>query len=186
MKFPKKYKCLDKNVFSHNEYKILPICFEHRIKIMKWRNEQIYHLRQKKKLTSKEQDIYFENFVYPQFDKKTPDQILFSFFKKKTFIGYGGLVHINWNEKNAEISFLIETKMERLFFISCWDTFLILIERVAKNIKINKIFTYAYDIRPKIYEVLENQGFSQEKRLKDKVIIDGVYKDVLIHSKIVL
>ena len=76
--------------------------------------------------------------------------------------------------------------MERLFFISCWDAFLILIERVAKNIKINKIFTYAYDIRPKIYEVLENQGFSEEKRLKDKVIIDGVYKDVLIHSKIVL
>ena len=76
--------------------------------------------------------------------------------------------------------------MERLFFKRCWDVFLILIERVAKNIKINKIFTYAYDIRPKIYEVLENQGFYQEKRLKDKVIIDGVSKDVLIHSKNVL
>jgi len=152
---------------------------------MRWRNEQIFHLRQSEPLTKIKQDLYFTNTVSKLFKEEQPNQILFSLLKKDVLIGYGGLVHINWNEKNAEISFLIETKMESLFFRCYWNAFLILIEKVAKNIKLNKVFTYAYDIRPKIYEVLETQGFSEEKRIKDKVIIDGVCRDVLIHSKAV-
>lgn len=64
------YKCLTKQEFSSGEYKLVPIRFEDRYKIMKWRNEQIYHLRQKEPLTIDQQDAYFENVVAKLFDKE--------------------------------------------------------------------------------------------------------------------
>ena len=63
MKFPNKYSCLDKNEFSIGDYKIIPIRFEDRLDILKWRNEQIYHLRQDKILTKEVQDKYFREII---------------------------------------------------------------------------------------------------------------------------
>ena len=56
MKFPNKYKCLTKNIFSDKVYSIVPIRYEDRIAIMTWRNEQVYHLRQSSLLTQESQD----------------------------------------------------------------------------------------------------------------------------------
>ena len=61
MKFPKTYKLLSNNIFSYNEYSLVPIRYEHRYEIMSWRNQQIYHLRQNKLLTKSDQDRYFKN-----------------------------------------------------------------------------------------------------------------------------
>ena len=44
------YKCLAKQKYTLNEFQIVPIRNEDRYDIMKWRNEQIYHLRQSKPL----------------------------------------------------------------------------------------------------------------------------------------
>ena len=63
MKFPKTYKLLSNNIFSYNEYSLVPIRYEHRYEIMSWRNQQIYHLRQNKLLTKSDQDRYFKNVV---------------------------------------------------------------------------------------------------------------------------
>jgi hypothetical protein len=40
------YKVLNKQVFSSGNFSIVPIRIEDRFEIMKWRNEQIYYLRQ--------------------------------------------------------------------------------------------------------------------------------------------
>ena len=69
------YKCLNKQKFQIEEYKIVPIRFEDRYDIMKWRNEQMYHLRQFKILCIEEQDFYFENVVKKLFDKAKPNQM---------------------------------------------------------------------------------------------------------------
>ena len=106
------YYTLKKQNFQFGIYKLIPIRFEDRYKIMEWRNEQLYHLRQPKPLTKSEQDYYFKNVVIPQKTQKTPDQILFSFLKKDNLVAYGGLVHINWIDKDAEISFVIKTSIE--------------------------------------------------------------------------
>ena len=45
------YKALNNQEYSFNEYSIVPIRSQDRFSIMKWRNEQIYHLRQDKPLT---------------------------------------------------------------------------------------------------------------------------------------
>ncbi|MDP5048190.1 MAG: hypothetical protein NWQ39_07260, partial [Saprospiraceae bacterium] len=78
-----KFKCLTQQEFSNGEYKLIPIRFEDRYEIMKWRNEQIYHLRQKVPLTIEQQDVYFEKVVAKLFDQEQPNQILFSFLKNE-------------------------------------------------------------------------------------------------------
>jgi hypothetical protein len=50
---------------------------EDRFDIMKWRNEQIYHLRQDKPLTAEDQEYYFSNVIASLFEQAKPNQILF-------------------------------------------------------------------------------------------------------------
>ena len=99
------YKVLNSQEYRNEIYSIVPIRYEDRTVIMKWRNEQMYHLRQNKILTRETQNKYFNNVVEKLFNEKEPNQIIFSFLENDICIGYGGLVHINWIDKNAEISF---------------------------------------------------------------------------------
>lgn len=73
------YKVLNNQIYSSGNYSIVPIRMEDRFNIMKWRNEQIYHLRQDKPLTPENQDFYFQNVINKLFDEDQPKQILFSF-----------------------------------------------------------------------------------------------------------
>lgn len=180
----KKYKVLNKNIFSKDKSKIIPIRYQDRFDIMNWRNEQIYHLRQNKILTTKDQDDYFNNIVKNLYNQDEPNQILFSFLQNDVCIGYGGLVHINWIDKNAEISFVMDTKLENKSFKAHWMNFLELIEKVVfEELKFHKIFTYAFDLRPQLYEVLHKSGFTEEARLKEHCLFNRKFIDVVIHSK---
>jgi hypothetical protein len=84
------YKCLNTQEFVSREYKIVPIRLIDRLDIMKWRNEQMYHLRQKQPLTVEDQENYFSNVVSKLFVEDQPNQILFSFLENGKCIGYGG------------------------------------------------------------------------------------------------
>ena len=151
---------------------------------MQWRNEQIYHLRQNKPLDKETQDKYFDIVVSKLFEKENPEQILFSYLENGVCIGYGGLVHINWLDKNAEISFIMNTKLEELHFNKHWKIFLGLLEISAfESLNFHKIFTHAYNIRPKLFEILIECKYTNEAILHEHVFIDNVYHDVLIHSK---
>ena len=48
----KQYLCLNNQTFRSGDFSIVPIRHEDKYKIMKWRNDQIFHLRQTKRLTS--------------------------------------------------------------------------------------------------------------------------------------
>lgn len=179
------YKVLKNQSFSKDGYSIVPIRFEDKLQIMKWRNEQMYHLRQAKVLTEEDQNLYFKNIVSNLFEQEKPSQILFSYLENGKCIGYGGLVHINWIDKNAEISFIMETSLEKNYFNFHWKTYLSLIERVAFNeLKLHKIFTYAFDLRPHLYTALEKSNYTKEAVLKEHCFYNGEFKDVIIHSKI--
>jgi RimJ/RimL family protein N-acetyltransferase len=181
----KSYKALNRQVFTSGEYSIVPIRSEDRYLIMQWRNEQIYHLRQNKPLTREDQDNYFENVVSKLFDQDKPDQLLFSFLKNGQCIGYGGLVHIEWTDRHAEISFIMDPSFENTSFETYWRIFLNLIEQVGfHELKLHKLFTYAFDLRPKLYEALESAGFVKDAILLQHVLYHGLYKNVVIHSKL--
>ncbi|MDR0801815.1 GNAT family N-acetyltransferase [Fluviicola sp.] len=184
MKFPETYRCLSISRFNNGVYSLVPIRYEDRKSIMKWRNEQIYHLRQNRPLTESNQDHYFQNVVKRLFTDEQPDQILFSFLENDVCIGYGGLVHINWTDKNAEISFIMNTESEAHSFQKYWSLYLDLIERAAtENLGLHKLFTFAFDLRPHLYQVLESSGYIKEAILKEHCFFDGQFIDVVIHSK---
>lgn len=184
MKFPTTYPFMEQSKFQFENYSIVPIRYEDRLDIMTWRNEQIYHLRQKEPLTENKQEAYFNNVVAKLFKQEEPNQILFSYLEGEKCIGYGGLVHINWTDKNAEISFIMNTKLEKNNFYDYWKIYLELIEKVAFiELDLNKIYTYAFDLRPKLYKVIESSGFNLEARLKKHCIFEKKYIDVVIHSK---
>lgn len=179
------YKVLNNQEVKKGDFSIVPIRFEDRFLIMKWRNEQMYHLRQNKILTAQDQDNYFTHVVAKLFEQDYPDQILFSYLHGDKCIGYGGLVHINWVDKNAEISFIMDTELEFDFFEFHWTNFLHFIEKVAQQeLVMHKIFTYAFDLRPKIYEILEKNTFEKEAVLKEHCFFETKFIDVIIHSKI--
>ena len=179
------YKVLNNQFFSLNRYSLVPIRFKDRYSIMKWRNEQIFHLRQVKLLRKHDQDEYFKNVVSKLFDKEHPNQLLFSLMEEDVCIGYGGLVHINWIDKTAEISFIMDTLLEENNFEKIWEVYLSLIEKVAfEELRFSRIYTFDYDVRPHLYLVLGKAGFKEEARLKNHYLYGNLYVDVLIHSKI--
>ncbi len=178
------YTCLKKQCFQSGEYSLVPLRDQDKYSIMRWRNEQVIHLRQQNLLTPQDQDRYFEQTVAALFKQDQPTQVLFSYLKGDQCIGYGGLVHISHPNRNAEISFLMDTSLEEDFFEFHWQTYLPMIEEVAfDQLGLHKIYTWAYDLRPRVYPALEASGFQQEARLAGHCLFNGKFIDVLIHSK---
>ena len=134
----REYTVLHKQTFAKGAFRLVPLRAEDRFAIMKWRNEQLYHLRQAKPLTIADQDNYFENVVAKLFDQQKPTQILFSFLENGVCIGYGGLVHINWLDKNAEVSFIMNTELEAENFAKNWSAYCWSFSRRYYTISINK------------------------------------------------
>lgn len=177
------YICLQQQEQHHGDFSIVPLRYEDRFSIMKWRNEQIYHLRQARPLTEDDQQRYFDNVVSKLYDNPKPDQILFSYLEKGTCIGYGGLVHINWIDRNGEISFIMDTKLEAEHFQEHWSNWLTMLKIVAfDDLGLHKIYTYAFDLRPHLYTMLEANGYKREATLKEHCLFNGEYKDVVLHS----
>ena len=78
----------------------------------------------------------------------------------------------------------MKTELEKINFEYFWINYLILIQKVAfEEMMFHKLFTYAFDVRPHLYKVLEKAGFNEEARLKKHHLFDTEYVDVLIHSK---
>ena len=107
------YISLKNQVYETDSVSIVPIREEDKYLIMQWRNEQMFHLRQNRLITREEQDNYFSDVITKSFYTANPQQILFSYIKDNECIGYGGLVHINWLDRNAEISFIMKTELEK-------------------------------------------------------------------------
>ncbi len=172
---------------KYKVYEIVPIRKKDIFLIMDWRNKQINILRQNKLLTKREQIKYYKTTIIPNFFKRHPDIILFSYLYDKKCIGYGGLVHIDWNNKKAEISFLLdpirlenEKQYEHEFSI-----FINFMKKISfEKLKFNKIYTETFDLpeRKKHIEVLEKNGFKFEGKLREHVYKKGKYIDSLIHS----
>ena len=177
------YLCLRQQEQRLGDFSLVPIRYDDRFLIMKWRNEQIYHLRQNRPLTEDDQQKYFDNVIAKLYDNPKPDQILFSYMEKDVCIGYGGLVHINWIDNNAEISFIMDTRLEKEHFVEHWSNYLTMLKNVAfEDLSLHKIYTYAFDLRPRLYAIFEAAGFIREATLKDHCLCHDEYKDVVIHS----
>ena len=184
---PRMYKCLPQYEFIYGKYKLVSVRDEDKYAILNWRNDQISILRQRQPLTIEKQEWYFKNVIDPLFKQEKPSQILFSFFENDTLIGYGGLVHIDWESRNGEMSFLLETKRNKTedFFVSDFAGYLRIITAIAfQHLQFVKIHTTVFDLPERVLyrKVIETSSFVREAELKDHVICNGKMCNVLIYS----
>ncbi len=152
---------------------------EHLPFLKEWRNEQRDILRQTKILTDKDQAVWFKKI------KKDKNQRLFAIFDDKKFIGYCGLVYVDFRHKRAEISFLDNTNRAKKGDLYKQD-FLAVLDMLCrygfKNLGLNKLFVETISFRKGHMEILEEFGFKKEAVLKKQYFKKGKFYDSLIHS----
>lgn len=180
-----RYACLKVDAIVQGDRCLVPLRHEDLLNIMHWRNAQLKVLRQREFLTHEQQERYFQGVILPSYCEEQPRQILFSYLHGQEFIGYGGLVHIAWEDHRAEVSFLVapERAAEPDVYQQDFSLYLSLVREAAfHHLGLTRLFTETYDIRPQHIKILEASGFRLEGRLKAHVWIDGQPVDSLIHG----
>lgn len=180
------YKCLKKNIFSDSDgYQLVPIRLEDAEPIRHWRNDQKDMLRQTAVIGPEEQKQYFESVVIPLFHESHPKQILFSFLLHNELIGYGGLTHIDWLSRRAELSFLMNTERANDISIYSQDFihFLDLINQVTFNeLQFHRLYTETFSYRTTHMQLLESCGFKKEGILRQHIYKKGKWFDSIMHG----
>lgn len=150
-----------------------------------WRNDQLAILRQHKPITRAEQRRYFRKHVWPTKSMAKPPQILFAIEKDSILVGYGGLVNISWHNRRAEVSFLLDPKVEsstaerEVVFLG----FLALMRDLAfSQLCLQRLFTETFAHRVNHISSLEKFGFCPEGLMKSHVLINGQLTDSVIHG----
>lgn len=175
------YACLNHQQFVSKEgYSLVPVREQDVENIRIWRNAQINVLRQKTPLTPQQQTQYFQEKIFPSFSQKQPPQILFSLLKDNECIGYGGLVHIDWESKRGEVSFLLDPKYSSSL-AKIFSSFLQLLFTVAfEHLKFHRIFAETYALRAELIPLFEKEGFVIEGRMREHVYKAGEWHDSII------
>ena len=142
-------------------------------------------LRQNNLLSKSNQSKYFNKYISKQATKKFPEVILFAYKYKNEIIGYGGLVYISWENKRAEVSYLLKTeytlKKDTYKFYSL--IYFALIKKLAfKIIKLKRIFTETFIFRKNHIKILEKSGFRKEGILRKHNIKNKKHVNVIVHS----
>ena len=181
------YTCLSKNHYIYEPYELIPLRRDDMPNIKNWRNTQLDVLRQLRPLTDADQKHYFESVILPLFQMKYPGQILFSFLKNGTCIGYGGLVYVSWAHQRAELSFLLDTARisDDICYQADFLAFLNMISTVVfKDLNFNRIFTETFSFRRFHISVLESFGFVKEGVMREHIVINNSVMDSVIHGYI--
>ena len=180
------YRCLTKkSCADESGYQLIPIRVEDLELIRLWRNAQMDVLRQQAFISQAEQDHYFKTQIAPSFEQEQPKQILFSFLLNNICIGYGGLVHINWQARRAEVSFLVDPVRAADFL--CLQTdffhFLQLLCQIAfTDLTFNRLCTETFVFREDHIEIMEKIGFQKEGILREHVYKKGRFYDSILHG----
>lgn len=188
MQWPAKYDYYPGLVFgaeaqNYSQYSLRPITWHDREPIREWRNAQLEVLRQIEPLSSVQQDQYFTEIVEPQFAQEFPTQFMFGFLCKGELIGYGALVHIHWEDRRAEVSFLTDpSRLDPLTFASDWTAYLNLLKPLAQGIGLHKLTTETYSLRSDLIPILEANDFVPEDLLREHHIENAAFTDSHVHG----
>lgn len=187
MSLRKHYLCLGQNQYTLGNYAISTIQPEDIEVIRNWRNSQMTVLRQSSPIEYNQQIEYYSTVIWPSMSKDKPDNILFTFFLNNKRIGYGGLVHLSWQDKRAELSFLLDSDLtgNDKEYGNHFTSFIQLMLTVAfEQLNFHRLFTETYATRVNHISFLESCGFVLEGRMRDHIILNNTYVDSLIHSVI--
>jgi RimJ/RimL family protein N-acetyltransferase len=150
-----------------------------------WRNAQLDVLRQKQPLTAAGQEQYWQQVLVPSFAEREPRQVLFGYDLAGQRIGYGGLVHIDWESKRGEVSYLVsaERAADERVYAADFSSYLALVAQVAfEDLGFERLVTETFDVRPRHVALLEQFGFVPEGRMRRHVKVGERWVDSLIHG----
>ena len=179
------YKCLPKRIYQNGDYTLESVQSKHVEEIRQWRNEQMDVLRQTKPISKEEQVKYYENHVWPEMDKNQPDKILLSLNSDNELICYGGLVNIGWDDLRGEMSFLINSNRAKdsEVYQNDMSNFITVIKEVFfHQLSFNRLFTETFEFRHCHIDILKDNGFLFEGRMRQHLKYNNEYTDLLIHS----
>jgi RimJ/RimL family protein N-acetyltransferase len=179
------YNILSQTAYELGSYRISALRLEDMQPIKEWRNAQMDVLRQNRPLTDEGQTRYYNRVVLPTMTMEEPPMVLFSYFLSDDLIGYGGLTNLDWHSRRAEVSFLLNTQRagDESLYASDFIHFLRLLKVVSFQVlKLNRLFTETFDIRPRHVAILESEGFRYEGCMKQHVRIGTRFVDSLLHG----
>jgi len=187
------YKCLPFDFITidkEKKYVLYPVRLKDIEKIRTWRNSQKSVLRQNKDISDIYQAYYFANYVFVEKGEDHPQQILLVMKEMDASyidntIAYGGLVNINYDNKSAEVSFLMHNDFEydHKYYEERFSAFLAMIKVVGFEwLKLNSLFTETFQFRIEHIRVLENNEFHYRGALPQHVFKNNQYYDSIFHS----
>ena len=150
-----------------------------------WRNAQIDVLRQSRPIEPDEQTAYFARAIWPQKSLPEPSNILLSILEDGRLVGYGGLVHIAWDYRRAEVSFLLDPAISRseADVADIFGDWVRMMQRLAfADLGLTRLTTETYAMRDLHIRVLEQNGFQREGVLRQHVRVAGRPMDALVHG----
>lgn len=178
----KRYQCLPWTERPAGAYLLRAVQPEDIESIRLWRNAQMDVLRQSAPIEPDAQRRYFAENVWPQLELTEPMQILLAIERDGLFVGYGGLVHVAWNDQRAEVSFLLDPDCAD-GYAEVFGAFLDALKSVAfDDLGLHRLFTETYAHRTAHIAILEQAGFEREGVLRDHVRISGNPVDSILHG----
>ena len=167
-----------------SNYSIHNIIYDDIFKIKKIRNEQIDVLRQTNILTDEDQIKWYNEVILPSYKNKTKT-LNFTILYNNEFIGYGGLVNIDYINKKAEISFLVE-KIRTTQTDIYENDFLYFLNFITKyayeKLNLHKLWTETYEFRKFHMSILEKNNFKIEGILNDSIFFENKFIKSIIHG----
>lgn len=182
---PEKYICMPRPKLEDGPFSVEALQPVHIEAVRQWRNAQMDVLRQDEVITPAQQEAYYAEHIWPDMLKSNPSNILLAFKERGQLIGYGGLVHIVWEHRRAEVSFLLNPALaERQDdYARSFAAFLNLMKALAfDELSLNRLYTETYSMRQHHISILESAGFCREGVLRCHVKIKRLFVDSIIHG----
>ena len=153
--------------------------------IRQWRNAQMGILRQSAVVSPEEQEAYYRTHIWPDKRSLQPQNVLLAYLENDELIGYGGLVHVAWIHRRAEVSFLLKTELAaaQKDYSRYFSSFLRLMKILAfDDLGLERLFTETYVERKRHIATLEATGFRLEGVFRRHVWIGGRPVDSVFHG----
>lgn len=179
------YRCMPRAEIAAGRYAVRAVEPPHIEAIRQWRNAQIDVLRQAQPISPPQQAAYYAREIWPDKDAAEPRNILLIYLEDGRPIGYGGLVHIAWQHRRAEVSFLLDPAVahDDDGKAALFARFLDLMKTLAfDDLRLARLHTETYAMRQAHIATLEACGFRREGCLRHHVWIEGRPTDALLHG----
>ena len=169
---------------NFNKRYLYSLSREHLSKLKDWRNSQMDVLRQWKPLTEYNQEKWFQEI------SADDTKIVFSIMvpdieDNMSFIGYCGIIGIDFINRRGEISFLVDpvrVQDKNLYREDFLSVLYILCQYGFEEINLHKLFTETFAFRKNHIKILEDFGFHLDGILREHQFTKSQYHDSLIHS----